>query len=335
MKRIAFILITFLFLISLTTTVQAVVRDWAREDVCDKNSCSLTLYGSVRFVPEGKHWIPIEEADHLEQFDRFKVNYLSDDKIHGLEIVKFNYSCVTLIPYAQDVFSYQYGENIPLKVDGITKGTVNIPNLMSPSITVDLCFDEGMNVFNHEISFGEKSTTIILDGDSGWLLEDTYSYEGNPSSNYGSGPPTFDNMANQTHTVNTSFSYDLDASDTESSIDSFWLNDTSIFIINISTGVITNTTSLSNISIYWLNVSVNDTEGNVAWGVFFINVTAPSLEAKGRIIMLPINELIYVLMRFQPPLSKNADMPGNSIYYSTDNNKLVYKDSDSNVHELY
>lgn len=38
---------------------------------------------------------------------------------------------------------------------------------------------------------------------------------------------------------------------------------------------------------------------------------------------------------FTPVSSADADAPNNSIYYSTDSSKLVYKDNLSVVHDLY
>jgi len=85
-------------------------------------------------------------------------------------------------------------------------------------------------------------------------------------------PPSFDNLRNFTHIVNTSFSNSITASD-DISIDIYRLNDTSIFSINETTGLITNNTNLSTLELYWLNISVNDSSGNIASGIFYINVT--------------------------------------------------------------
>ncbi len=85
-------------------------------------------------------------------------------------------------------------------------------------------------------------------------------------------PPTFDNLRNFSHIVNTSFSESITATDATSSIDVFSLNDTSVFTINSSTGLITNVTPLLVVQTYPLNISVNDTVGNVASGYFEIEV---------------------------------------------------------------
>lgn len=83
--------------------------------------------------------------------------------------------------------------------------------------------------------------------------------------------PTFDNLLNHTTYLDASFTYNLDATDTDG-IDCFILNDTSTFNINCS-GYIENITSLNTANIYHLNVTVNDTLNNLASGVFWINVT--------------------------------------------------------------
>jgi hypothetical protein len=88
-------------------------------------------------------------------------------------------------------------------------------------------------------------------------------------------PPTFDNLRNFTHPVNTSFSQSITASD-DSGIDSYWLNQTDYFNIDKTTGLITNVTNLSRVEIHYLIIFVNDTLNNIANGTFWINVTIPS-----------------------------------------------------------
>jgi len=86
-----------------------------------------------------------------------------------------------------------------------------------------------------------------------------------------STPPVFTNLINHTQEANISFSYDVDATD-DSALDTWWLNDTTVFNIT-QVGLITNITGLTSIEIYWLNISLNDTWGNLVSDVFFINIT--------------------------------------------------------------
>jgi len=67
-----------------------------------------------------------------------------------------------------------------------------------------------------------------------------------------------------------SFNYDLDASDA-SGIADWWLNDTTYFTINDASGIITNTTSLSE-GTYWLEVRAYDAYGHYCSAVIKITV---------------------------------------------------------------
>ncbi|MCK5712166.1 MAG: hypothetical protein KAI25_05585, partial [Hyphomicrobiaceae bacterium] len=75
--------------------------------------------------------------------------------------------------------------------------------------------------------------------------------------------------SSQTIEYNTDFSYQVNASDNYQ-IDKYFIDDTSNFIINPATGLITNNTLL-DLGIYSLNISVNDTSNNINSSV--INIT--------------------------------------------------------------
>lgn len=47
------------------------------------------------------------------------------------------------------------------------------------------------------------------------------------------------------------------------------------------------------------------------------------------------NAVINSITAYQPPSISDAKAPKNSIYFSTDANKLVYQDSAGVVHNLY
>lgn len=138
--------------------------------------------------------------------------------------------------------------------------------------------------------------------------------------------PTFDNLANKSHTVNTSFSFDLDATDA-SSLGSFALNDTSYFTINTTSGEITNSTNLSRIEIHNLNVSLNDTYNNLVSGIFFINITsapaAPPSGGGGGIVVIDEDENI-TLSRLDIDY---RDEWVNGVYYTVQVSPLDVNDS--------
>jgi len=73
-------------------------------------------------------------------------------------------------------------------------------------------------------------------------------------------PPYFTDFANQTVYYNSSFSYDINATDAIS-FGYFKIDDNVNFTINSTTGIISNVTGLS-VGYYQVNVSINDTAGN-------------------------------------------------------------------------
>jgi hypothetical protein len=92
-------------------------------------------------------------------------------------------------------------------------------------------------------------------------------------------PPTFDNLRNFTQQANLSFSQSITASD-PFGIDSYWLNDTTNFIIS-QAGLITNVSALDQVNFYWLNISVNDTYNNIASDIFYINISGVTISQCG------------------------------------------------------
>jgi hypothetical protein len=106
-----------------------------------------------------------------------------------------------------------------------------------------------------------------------------------------SSPPTWINLRNISHNINTEFSESITASD-PSGIDSYVLNDTTTFQINKNTGLITNKTSLMTLMRYNLNISVNDTLGNLASGIFYIEIIT-STSGNGTTIGISLQQCKY------------------------------------------
>jgi len=95
--------------------------------------------------------------------------------------------------------------------------------------------------------------------------------------------PTFTNLLDQTIQDNQSLSYDINATDTESTISCFSVNDTTNFDIDCA-GLLINATKL-DVDLYWINVTVNDTYNNKNSGIIFVNVTNSSIPP---VITVPI-----------------------------------------------
>lgn len=84
-------------------------------------------------------------------------------------------------------------------------------------------------------------------------------------------PPTL-TLTNKKITILSALKYQILATDI-SGIGCFTVNDTTFFNINCS-GYLTNNTIFDSVKIYYINITVNDTLGNLASGVMYVNVTA-------------------------------------------------------------
>jgi hypothetical protein len=96
--------------------------------------------------------------------------------------------------------------------------------------------------------------------------------------------PYFTNLADQNIYDNQSLSYDINASDDGVGIGSFSINWTELFNITSADGVLRNLTNLSAGN-YYINVSVNDTLGNLNSSVILVNVSAS-------VVAVPVVSLI-------------------------------------------
>jgi len=86
--------------------------------------------------------------------------------------------------------------------------------------------------------------------------------------------PVFDNLRNLSGYTNQPFTKYITATDNVG-VYCYYLNDTSVFNVDC-VGKITNTEVLANETIYYLNISVNDTSNNWNSGEFYINITSES-----------------------------------------------------------
>jgi len=183
-------LIIFALIIVSVGSVEAISEyDYGRETHCvnitpEYEKCYTTLYSGVRFVPEDGKWIEAENAKRLDDKGVFSVKSVKDDGIHGLDVVSFNHSCITLRPYPKDMTKFKYGKKIKLKIDGTEKGKVKIPGPLSPLVDIIFCFADG--TMSHNYTFGDGSTTIKLQDADTENLEDAYLRRYYPDNNYGS-----------------------------------------------------------------------------------------------------------------------------------------------------
>ena len=134
---------------------------------------------------------------------------------------------------------------------------------------------------NTTITCGDNLTSIVWsEGQHNvtiWI-NDTARNENSSSISFriDNSPPYFTDISNISIYNNQSLSYDINASDDGVGVESYSINWSSVFLINITTGVLTNSSDLS-IGIYWINVSVNDTLGNLNSSIIFVNVSSSDL----------------------------------------------------------
>lgn len=137
-------------------------------------------------------------------------------------------------------------------------------------------------------------------GDSPYAISGT-------ASNHDANPLVFppgrapirwvDEPTDQILEYGNNFEYDVDVDYLDQEV-FFWINDTQNFAIN-STGSITNS-SILDLGVYGIRVSVNDTYGHEIYSVFNVTVTTPHIEwrypAEGQEVIFPVGETVF---RFQ------------------------------------
>jgi Na+-transporting methylmalonyl-CoA/oxaloacetate decarboxylase gamma subunit len=130
------------------------------------------------------------------------------------------------------------------------------------NVTVELV-PAGNYAYNW-ISYGNGTDAL-------YNISDTRSYTVNATPD--TTPPYFTNLANQVLSQGQYLNYDIDATDVGVGLGTFAINWTDTFAIVSSTGVLTNVSALSA-GDYYINVSVNDTSGNLNSTIMLVNVVA-------------------------------------------------------------
>ncbi|MEK6826993.1 MAG: hypothetical protein AABX99_00735, partial [Nanoarchaeota archaeon] len=102
-------------------------------------------------------------------------------------------------------------------------------------------------------------------------------------------PPVFTNLDNQIIYSNQSLYYSINATDTQSGVDSFTINWTTQFNIVSQTGILTNISSLSKGN-YYIKILIKDKAGNINSGILLIeiiNSSSSNQQSSQKIIPLP------------------------------------------------
>ncbi|MHA1520274.1 MAG: right-handed parallel beta-helix repeat-containing protein [Promethearchaeota archaeon] len=154
------------------------------------------------------------------------------------------------------------------------------------SINNQWYFEETGNYYGDYL---QQNPTAINDGRV-WNLPYTISGSAGDSDLYpliADKPPTWEIFpTDQVLNEGDIFSYQVSATD-NIAIDTYWLNDTSYFMIN-ETGLITNISTL-DAGMYWLEVFVNDTDGNAisaSFSISVLDISPPTWE------IIPMNQVL-------------------------------------------
>ena len=135
---------------------------------CENGKCN-TIIGKTEWADEGDGCKNIREIDDLSKTGKFKV-VIESDEVHGVEVVKYNYSCITVRPYSIDDSKFEFGNNIPFKIGNEEPINIRTPNKETPISEITIC-PEMTALINY--SFGEHSTSIVLQDANTQNLDDT------------------------------------------------------------------------------------------------------------------------------------------------------------------
>jgi hypothetical protein len=171
------------------------------------------------------------------------INTPSEGQIYSMSNILFNLSAVDNIAMSDCWYSFDLGaiNNSMIFVDDYTDSK----SLLDGNYPLNVwCNDSSNNINN-----SESLANFIIDTNSPyWVM-----------------------INNQEATINEPFVGVVTAMDDGVGVETYWLNDTSVFSIT-SSGIINNLVALDTLAIYWLNVSVNDTLGNMNSYIISIEV---------------------------------------------------------------
>ena len=187
---------------------------------CTDGRCTMTLFGGARVKEDGV-WIQPENATSL-MGSEYKIGYLEQDEDFNVEVVDYNWTSITVdltpdlkhvnkdIPVKEiqynetkaselslsnwkDEYDVKTSEDIRFtettkiiqncSIDAKTQEEICKNETIPVAETIRRTYEFGMD---KAVEFGFNSTTLILDDDGAYILEDTYINEDSPATNDGS-----------------------------------------------------------------------------------------------------------------------------------------------------
>ena len=200
------ILILLVIVMSVSSSTQLIAQEISQEITeytvstersCINKICNLILYSGTRFIKEDKIWKRVEDAKSL--MGHYEIVYLKNDNDHKIKVVDFNYTSITFdLTFTGELSKYDYNLidnkiNTQFKInetminfttlrpyDVISKNNIQVvPNK-------DFNYIYNNNPLSKRFSFGEKSTTVILQEAETYNTDDTkVERVTNPNDNFG------------------------------------------------------------------------------------------------------------------------------------------------------
>jgi len=271
---------------TLTTTDNSILSAWAYPDFRDIRAQGIymdyynsTHYDYINYTSLTVN-ISYGEATSTwlyEWTDTANVGTYNVTDIYATDSIEINHTTLNL--------NFNVADTKPPVISFISNVTIqNNTPLGVQYIATDESGIDNWNVNDSQFSINSSGYLVNatqLDVGVYWLnisVNDTYSNSVwkalwiNVTTVPDTNSPWFDpELENQTAEYNYSFVYDTDAYDDYGVVDIYWVNDTGNFVMDPSTGILSNKTVLT-IGDYIINISANDTSGNVNWTLIKVSV---------------------------------------------------------------
>jgi len=164
---------------------------------------------------------------------------------------------------------------------------------------------------------GYLENNTLLNVDMHWLNITVNDTLGNANSSLmlvnvtDKTPPVFNDTENLTIDYKTALGYDINATDL-SNVSCFAVNDTTSFKINCS-GYLENNTVV-DVGFYWINITANDTYGNVNFTLMWVNVTDTVAPIINTVTVMPTTGIKGTIFNITANVTDNYNVSNATAY---------------------
>ena len=140
------------------------------------------------------------------------------------------------------------------------------------------------------------------------------------------GLPTLLNISNMNVTVGELFTYDIDANDTEDGTNLNFVDDSSLFVIDINTGIISFTPNWGQLGLYTINISVNDSKDVRISDTFVLAINDPVNISSGFPVSNATEDQVFSIN-----LTEYVNNSIGALTFSNNQSDLLTIDADTGV----